>query len=230
MTPAYASINHWFKRRRGNATGIAATSGSIGGIVIPIVLQNLFPQIGFVWSTRVLGFLLLAMAIPANLFIAKRVSPPKETVSIIPDFTVFKNLSYALCTAGVFLMEWGLFIPITYISSYTTTHGQETSFGFTALALLNAGSFFGRWVPGLLADRIGSFNVMIMMLLLCATAVLAMWLPAANSRAMIVIFALTIGFASGSNISLIPVCLSRLCPLEHYGRYFSASYFIASFG
>ncbi|KAI9846957.1 MAG: hypothetical protein M1837_003313 [Sclerophora amabilis] len=229
-TPAYASIGHFFKRRRGLATGIACTSGSIGGIVIPVMLQSLLPKIGFAWSTRVLGFLLLMLAVPANLFIAKRLPGSKKVVSVIPDLTAFKDPSFALCTAGVFLMEWGLFVPLTYISSYVTTHGQDASFGFTVVALLNVGSFFGRWIPGLLADRFGRFNVIIVTISLCAITVLGLWLPAANSTAVVIAFAITFGFASGSNLGLIPVCLSQLCRVEDYGRYFSTSYLFVSFG
>ena len=233
-TPAYASIGHFFKRRRGLATGIAYTSGSIGGIVIPLMLQSLLPKIGFAWSIRVLGFLLLALAVPANLFITTRLPPSSSSqtpVSVIPDLSAFrKDPSYALCTAGMFLMEWGLFVPLTYTSAYVTTHGQDASFGFTVLALLNAGSFFGRLLPGFLADLLGRFHVIIVTISLCAISVLALWLPAADSKAVIIAFAISFGFASGSNLSLIPVCLSQLCSIENYGRYVSTSYFFVSFG
>lgn len=229
-TPTYGSIAHFFKRRRGLATGIACTSGSIGGIVIPLMLQSLLPKIGFAWSTRALGFLFMLMAVPANLFLKKRLPHSKQAVGLFPDLTVFKDPCFALCTAGVFLMEWGLFVPLTYISSYATSHGQNESFGFTILALLNVGSFFGRWIPGLLADRFGRFNVIIVTIFLCAVTVLGLWLPAADSKAVIIVFVVTFGFASGSNLGLIPVCLSQLCRAEEYGRYFSASYFVVSFG
>ena len=229
-TPAYASIGHFFNRRRGLATGIAYTSGSIGGIVFPLMLQSLLPKIGFAWSVRVLGFLLILLAVPANLFITTRLPPSKKTISVIPDLTAFKDPSFALCTAGMFLMEWGLFVPLTYISAYVTTHGQDASFGFTVLALLNAGSFFGRVVPGFLADLFGRFHVIMVTISLCAITVLAMWLPAAESKAVIIVFAISFGFASGSNLSLIPVCLSQLCRAENYGSYVSTAYFFVSFG
>ena len=45
-TPCVASIGHFFLVRRGNATGIAMTSGSIGGIVFPLMLQRLIPMVG----------------------------------------------------------------------------------------------------------------------------------------------------------------------------------------
>ncbi|KAK5693347.1 hypothetical protein LTS12_028675, partial [Elasticomyces elasticus] len=38
------------------------------------------------------------------------------------------------------------------------------------------------------------------------------------------------GFASGSNISLTPVCVGQLCKTEHYGRYYASAYTVVSFG
>lgn len=229
MTPAFASIGHFFQRRHGLAAGIANTSGAIGGITIPLLMRSLLPKIGFAWSSRVLGFLFLGLAIPANIFIKKRLPPLKPTTSVIPDMTALKEINFALCCAGMFFMEWGFFVPLSYISSYATSHGQGASFGYTIVALMNAGSFFGRWIPGILADRLGRFNIIILTISLCVITTLTLWLPAGNSKALLVVFAIAFGFSSGSNLGLIPACLSQLCRVEDYGRFFSTSYCLTSF-
>ena len=229
-TPSFATIAHWFKRRRGLATGVAATAGSIGGVVLPLILQDLIPKIGYGWSVRVVGLLLLLLAVPTNLCIKARLPPSNQSMGVVPDLTAFKNLSFALCSFGVFLMEWGLFVAIAYLSPYVTSHGQDVLFGFTINALLNAGSFFGRWMPGLLADHWGRFNVIIATIALCAITIFTLWLPSGDSKALVIVYALIFGFASGSNLGLIPVCLSQLCRVEDYGRYFAAAYTLASFG
>ncbi|KAI5283417.1 hypothetical protein KEM55_001574, partial [Ascosphaera atra] len=46
---------------------------------------------------------------------------------------------------------------------------------------------------------------------------------------MIVVFAVAFGFASGSNISLVPVCIGQVCEVENYGRYYAAAYSMVSF-
>lgn len=43
------------------------------------------------------------------------------------------------------------------------------------------------------------------------------------------IFVLIFGFASGSNISLTPVCVGQLCETQNYGRYYATCYTIVSF-
>lgn len=229
LTPAFACISHYFERRRGAATGVANTAGAVGGIVIPLMLRSLLPSVGFGWSARTLGFLFLLLAIFANLFLRTRLPPLRPTSRLILDMSVLKNVRLVFCAAGMFFMEWGLFLPISYTSSYARAHFSDPSFSYTIVALLNAGSFFGRFIPGILADKFGRFNVIILTICLCVITTLALWLPAGNSKALLIVFAITFGFASGSNLGLIPVCLGQLCSVEDYGRYFSTSYFLASF-
>lgn len=236
--PAYGAIAHWFDRKRGLATGVATTAGGIGGIMYPLILQRLLGEngIGFGWSCRVLGFMMLALSVPANLLLksnpAVRLQEDgkSKTSSVWPDLTVFKDRRFALAATGVFFMEWGLFVPITFLISYATAYGVGSTDSSTLLSLLNAGSVVGRFLPGLLADKFGRFNVIIVTITLCAATVLGLWLPCEGKRGILVAFGVTFGFASGSNLSLIPVCLGQFCESQNYGRYFSTATMLASFG
>jgi MFS family permease len=101
---------------------------------------------------------------------------------------------------------------------------------YQLLAVLNVGSVIGRWLPGYIADKMGRFNAMILTVFLCLTSTLCIWLPAGNSLPAIIVYAITFGFASGSNISLTPVCVGQLCKTEQYGRYYATCYTIVSIG
>ncbi|KAK1757203.1 major facilitator superfamily domain-containing protein [Echria macrotheca] len=229
--PAYGAIAHFFNARRGLATGIATTSGGVGGIVFPILLQHLLPNRGFSWSCRILALIMLGLAIPANLFIRTRLPPIRGGVnSVWPDFGIFRDVRFAFASLGIIFMEWGLFIPLTFIISYADAHGQDATEAYVLLSYLNAASVVGRVMPGFLADRFGRFNVIIVTITGCVATVLALWLPAGRSGSMLIAFSVLFGFASGSNLGLIPVCLGQLCDSRHYGRYFSTAMMVASFG
>ncbi|OAP64071.1 hypothetical protein AYL99_00043 [Fonsecaea erecta] len=231
FTPAIAAIGHFFLRKRGQTTGLAAAGGSMGGILFPLTLQALFPKIGWAWSTRVCALINLVLLIFANLFIKSRLPPRKATKeNILPDFRIFRDPVFALTTAGVFFVEWGLFVPLTYLSSYALSHGVSTSFSYQIIAILNVGSCFGRYFPGFVADKVGRFNAMVVTIFLCLVSTLAFWLPANGSIALIIVYALIFGFASGSGISLTPVCVGQLCRVENYGRYYATCYTLVSFG
>ncbi|KAL6713963.1 hypothetical protein ACLMJK_008457 [Lecanora helva] len=248
FTPAVGAIAHWFMRRRATATGLATTGGSIGGIVFPLMLQRLFPLVGFRWTTRILAFTFLFLLTIANLLIRTRLTPcdrrkagekdiPKTNIlrDICPDFRIFKHTVFFLTTAGVFFIELALFIPISYISIYALLHNVSPTFSYQLLSILNVGSFFGRWAPGYMADRFGRFNTMIATVALCMLSVFCLWLTCtpesgAGGVAQVIIFALIFGFGSGSNISLTPVCVGQLCGTEVFGRWYASLYTVVSFG
>ena len=204
------------------------------------MLQRLFPILGFKWTTRILGFIFLFLLLIANLLIRSnpKIRPPQNsalTKDIWPDFRIYKHKVFALTTAGVFFIEWALFIPLSYISSYAIAHGVNEAFGYQLLSILNAGSFFGRWLPGYMADRCGRFNAMIATCMLCLVSVLCLWLTCDPSSgpggiAQLCIFAVLFGIASGSNISLTPVCVGQLCKTEVFGRWYASLYTVVSFG
>ncbi|KAL8641574.1 MAG: hypothetical protein Q9228_001626 [Teloschistes exilis] len=229
VSESTSSITHFFSRRRGIATGLAATGGSIGGIIFPLALQSLFPRLGFAWSVRLLALIFLVLLIFANLLIRNRL-PPKVGEKVWPDFRIFRDVTFALTTAGVFFIEWGLFIPITFLSSYAIANGVSTAFSYQLLAILNAGSAFGRAVPGYVSDRLGRFNTMIGTVALCLISVLGVWLNIDGNIAGLCVFAIIFGFASGSNISLTSVCVGQLCEPEVFGRWYGTCYTVVSIG
>lgn len=206
------------------------TAGSIGGIIFPIVLQKLLPTIGFAWTTRILGFIILGLTVPATLFMRSRLPRQNKVTSVWPDLTIFKDLKFTFAALGIFFMEWGLFVPLTYIVSYAGRYSGDANSSYTLISILNAGSLLGRFLPGFLADKIGRFNVILLTLGLCIISAFALWLPAGDSQGMIIAFAVVFGFASGSNLGLTPVCVGQLCDPRDYGRFISTAFMVASFG
>ncbi|KAI0006526.1 major facilitator superfamily domain-containing protein [Xylariaceae sp. FL0662B] len=228
--PAFASIAHFFQSRRGIATGIASTSGSIGGIVFPILLQHLLPTLGFAWATRILAFIILGLSILAVIFLRSRLPAQKSAHSIWPDLSIFQSPRFAFAAIGIFFMEWGLFVPLTYIVSYAAAHNQSSIDPYALLSILNAGQFFGMILPGLLADHLGRFNIIISTITLCIMSILGLWLPAGDTSGLVIAFVVIFGFAGGSNLGLIPVCVGQLCDARDYGRYYGTAMMAASFG
>ncbi|KAF3765008.1 hypothetical protein M406DRAFT_61976 [Cryphonectria parasitica EP155] len=226
--PSFAAPGHYFMRRRGFATGFAAMGGSIGGIIFPLMLESLFPRLGWGWSIRIVGFLCLFLCAIASLLIRRRL-PPAKNASPHPDFRIFRDRAFLLTTVGVFLMEFALFIPLTYISSYARAAGYSSSLSFQTVPILNAASALGRALPGYWSDIIGPFNIELLMMLLSIVACFAIWLPAGSYTAGLVLFAVLFGFAYGAFVSTTPVCVGRLCKTQQYGRYYATCYTVVSF-
>ena len=241
FTPSIAAIGHWFYLRRGTFTGLACVGGSLGGIIFPLTLQALFdkPGIGWPWAQRIIALINLPLAIIANLCIRSRLPPrrPVQRAQIMPDPRIFRDKTFALVTMAVFFVEWGLFVPITYLTNFALDIGVDRQLSYQLIAVFNAGSCLGRWLPGLIADRVGRFNAMIITTVICWVGTFAFWLPsemligASESArlALLIVFSVVFGFGSGSGISLIPVCVGQLCRTEEYGRYYATCYTVVSF-
>ena len=54
-TTALAAVSHWFHDRRGLAAGIAMVGSSLGGIIIPLMLQATLPRYGWTTAIRLLA-------------------------------------------------------------------------------------------------------------------------------------------------------------------------------
>ena len=105
FTPAVSAIGHFFMLKRANATGIAAAGGSLGGIIFPLMLQNLFPKVGWAWALRIQGFIFILLLALANLLIKSRL-PPRPGGSVLPDFRIFRQPAFAIVTIGTYFLEW----------------------------------------------------------------------------------------------------------------------------
>ncbi|MCJ1421968.1 hypothetical protein MMC32_008335 [Xylographa parallela] len=240
VTPAVAAIGHFFLAKRANATGIATTGGSIGGVIFPLMLESLFLNVGWAWATRVQGFVFLVLLVLANLLIRVRLRP-LPTGRMLPNPRIFRQPAFVLVTIAAYFLEWGLFVPVTYLTSYCLDSGaMSPTFAFQVIAIYNAASSVGRWASGFLADRYGSYNIMIVTVFFCMSSSIGLWLPAAvfsgRDSNHAVNFGLTVsysvfmGLASGSNISLAPVCVGLLCDTREYGQYYAMCYTVVAFG
>lgn len=228
FTPSVAIVGHWFYRRRGLATGLAATGGACGGVMFPLVMGHLMPRIGFGWTIRVVSFIIVVLMGIALITLRTRIPLNKKKGGSM-DLSAFKDMKFTFTTIGVFLIELALFVPITYLTSYCLDHGVNPTFSYQIIALFNASSIFGRAIPGYMADRWGRFNVMIVTAAMCAIMCLALWLPAGRSLPAIIVFSIMLGFWSGTGICLTPVCVSQICKTEDYGKRYGTCYFCASF-
>jgi predicted MFS family arabinose efflux permease len=199
------------------AIGLTVSGSSLGGVIFPIALKRLFDEVGFGWGVRIVAFIMLFCLIIANLLVKSRLPPPGWTPGRkILDFGAFKEPVYCLVVAAATFCYWGLFTAFTFLTQYAEAYGMDENLAFYLISIINAASIVGRILPGVLADRVGVFNVQIVFTLLLAVGILAYWLPSSN-QAAIITFALYYGFASGGFISLFTVCCAMISPIKRIG-------------
>ncbi|RDL31922.1 uncharacterized protein BP5553_09324 [Venustampulla echinocandica] len=211
-----SSVGTWFFKNRAAAFGVMASGSSLGGVIFPIFVSKLIPQIGFPWTMRAAAFMILGMLGIANFTVKSRLTPKPKKFDIMEFITPLREPAFALICAASFLFFFGTFLPFNYIILQAQKHGMSNNLSVYVVSILNAASIFGRILPGIFADRIGRFNVMIMTTGFSAIIVFALWLPSA-SNAPIIVFALLYGFSSGAFVSLAPSLLAQISPIREIG-------------
>ncbi|KAG9311915.1 MFS general substrate transporter [Chiua virens] len=208
-------VPHWFSKRRGLALGISSIGSSVGGTIFPIAAQNLIAEIGFKWTIRTFGFIVMFMLGIAILTIDRRL-PPVNVKGGLFNWAALKNPAYGFyCISGV-VTFLGLYTVLTYIPLSAVQAGVSNDFALYLTAFANAASAVGRISCGYLADRVGAMNVMIPFTIL--VAVMTFVWPFVTSQGGLIAVALIYGFAYGTYISLCPVPVMAMGPTGDVGR------------
>ncbi|KAJ7493669.1 monocarboxylate permease [Mycena latifolia] len=166
-----ASVTYWWKRRRGLAFGIMASGGALGGTFFPIVSRTLLAEIGFTWTLRTIGFILMFTLGTPNLCIARRLPPTKAfTVTGLFGLYAFRHAIFTMYCIGSFLVTLAVSpvvltesVVLTYIGSTAVSVGLSRNFAFYLVAIINGSTGVGRIACGSISDLPGPLNVIIPM-------------------------------------------------------------------
>ncbi|ORY71475.1 monocarboxylate permease-like protein [Pseudomassariella vexata] len=196
--PAFAAVSQYFDKNRAAALGLVASGSSIGGIVIPIALSKMLNEtsLGFGWSVRIIGFLILPFMVLACLGIKARL-PPRDTEFWL--LSACKDIRFLLLIVALFFMFFGMFTPFFFLPTYATSQGMSPTLAGYLLSILNAASTFGRIIPGVLADKYGRINMFGFGGVI--TGIVIFCMNSATSNAGLIVYSIFFGFASGTIIS-----------------------------
>ena len=209
LYPAMSTVVTWFHEKRALALGIMVSGSSLGGVIFPILVQNLIPQIGFPWTMRVSAFLILGLLVFATFTVRSRIPPTPRPFSVMDFIRPFSEPAFATVSIANFFGFLGLFIPFNFITLSAISLGMSINLSNYLLSILNVGSIFGRIFPGWAADKLGRYNIQIFMCTVSFILNLALWLPA-RGNVPIIIFAVLYGFASGTFVSLAPAIIAQI--------------------
>ncbi|KAL0574829.1 hypothetical protein V5O48_007127 [Marasmius crinis-equi] len=215
FSPTLAIIGHWFHKNRGKAMGLAAMGSSVGGIIFPIAARRLIVQVGFPWTMRILGFILLfCLAIP-NVTLARRL-PPKNIEGGLFNWAAFRNPAfscYTLCTMVTFL---GLYTVLMYIDISAQSVGVSEDVSFYLVSIINASSGVGRLVAGMLVDKTGAINFIAPTTFLAGILTYA-W-PFARGLGSLIAVSIIYGLMCGTYIASFIIPLFAMGDISDLGR------------
>jgi MFS family permease len=235
---ALTTIARWFPEKRGFMTGITKVGTGAGQLIFPLLASFLIS--GFGW--RHAGAILGALALLSLLFIAQFLK--KE-----PDRTGFQNpagraarppdgnLSFSearrtfplwlLCIINLIIVSCLMSI-LVHIVPHGRDIGISSHKAASVLSAIGGVSMAGRFIIGMVIDRIGGKRAMILSLLLLLTGLF--WLQTADSLWKLYVFACIYGLAHGGFFTVISPIVAELFGTASHGALFGLVVFFGTAG
>ncbi|KAI1438046.1 MFS general substrate transporter [Xylaria sp. CBS 124048] len=207
---AITTVATYFSSKRSFAIGLSASGSVSGGLIYPAMARQLLPSIGFPWTIRAMGFVMLSTMIFVLAFFRSRV-PPRRTGSLV-EWAAFRELEYTFYAAGMFLNFWGLYFAFYYLGSFSRSENVNPPLSYVdslnLLLMINGVGILGRLGPSHLADRYGPLTLLAPAALYGSIANFA-WM-AVGTPAQLYVWTVFYAIAAGGIQSLFPAGLSSL--------------------
>ncbi|CAM1506081.1 Fc.00g057220.m01.CDS01 [Cosmosporella sp. VM-42] len=196
----------YFSRKRGLANGIVFAGGGLGGAVMSFALDALLQNLGPGWAFRALALMTLVTGLPAAYLIKERV--PYRSSGFI-EWRLFKSLTFVVIFLAGAIATFPLFVPPFFIPLYAKSIGLSSSTGAGLVAAFSFSSAVGRVCCGILCDKLGALNVLLVSLLLTGVSMLALW-PVSTTLAPMIAFVIFNGISNGGFFSTMPTVVGNI--------------------
>jgi hypothetical protein len=113
------------------------SGSSIGGVVLPIMVQHLILRIGFGWTMRAVAFMFLGLLIIANLTIKSRLPPARRVFNFMELVRPFTEKPYLLLALASFFIYIGGFLPFNFLIVQGEASGMSPALASYLIPILN---------------------------------------------------------------------------------------------
>ncbi|KAJ1801236.1 hypothetical protein LPJ59_000450 [Coemansia sp. RSA 2399] len=193
----------WFNKYRAIASGVVLAGSGLGGLWLSFAVNSMIQNLSRQWALRITGLITIAVCGSLSPLMVLRVKPKKR--KNIADFSVIRDKRFILLFFSALLGLSGFYMPFFFMPTYTVvTFKMSEMWGTNVASIMNGSSVVGRIAMGLLGDKIGALNTLIMATLASCISILVLWLPFRDFGTLIAA-AVVFGFSSGAIVSLIPV-------------------------
>jgi len=208
-TPSIASVQPWFNKRRGLASGIASSGVGAGTLILPVVVSYLLTEINWREALQMMSLGVLLIGMTAGFLLKRAPNLSGNTSGQLPGLTLsaaLKTPSFKWLYMGTLLGAPVMFVPFAHISAAARDAGVPDAQAVGLVGLIGIGSLVGRFAIGWLADRMGRIKTLMLMQGLMGLSYLV-W-AGAQDRWVFAVFALWFGLSYGSIVSLLPaICM-----------------------
>ncbi|KAH8904678.1 MFS general substrate transporter [Coniochaeta sp. PMI_546] len=208
--PALSVISAYFHRHRVFAVGVAAAGAATGGLIYPVMVDQLINKhnVAYSWTMRLVGLVMLATYVPCLVWFKPRL-PPRKTGPWV-DWSAFRELPFVFFSLSMFFNFWGLYFAFFYLGTFARDR-LDMPEPINLVMVLNGVGVFGRIIPNVVASRwTGPLN-MIFTMGLIAALLMYCW-AAIRSAKSLYVFTVFLGLIASALQALLPATATTMTP------------------
>ncbi|KAG8409706.1 hypothetical protein J3458_018790 [Metarhizium acridum] len=131
----------WFSRRRSTAYGVTAAGGSVGGVVLPVMMDRLIRRFGFPWMVRALACVFFALLAVACCTVRARLPPRPRPFRLVDCLGALRDVRLAATTVAFFFFMVGMWLPFNFALLQAGAAGVPANLIPYLLPVLNAARY-----------------------------------------------------------------------------------------
>jgi MFS family permease len=217
--PNQVLLSRWFDKSRGKAMGIAYLGIGVGGAIVPLLAFALTQAYGWRGALRILGLLMIAIALPMAYFVREpaRAAAAASSVSLQSLKQILTRPAFYFLMLGSMASIGAVGGTIQNLALYLRLDRQLPQVEIdTTLSIILAGSVIGRLTMGWLADRWAKKHVMFLIYVIVALSI--PMLVYAPTTTTLKICAFLFGIGLGGDYMIIPLMAAELYGVAILGR------------
>lgn len=225
-----AVLNDWFFKHRGKAIGITMMGTGIGAFILPPIADYVISNYGWRMGYRALGLGALLLSLPIVIVFFKR---NLEEASAHVTQTVASwglTRAEALKTRKFWILSIVLFISVFVVVGFLSnfklimvSKGIDESDVPWLASIMGLSVILGRISVGILVDRYWAPAVAAVFFSFPIIAILLL-LNLPTSINVAIIFAFTVGLATGAELDFLAYMTSRYFGTKYYSEVFGCVY------
>ncbi len=243
-TPSIGSVQPWFNRQRGLASGIASAGIGAGTLVVPLLASQLIESSGWRDGLRTVAVAVAVVGLAATLLLerdpARRGSGPDGDPPLPRSGRAGQALAGARLREAVMGRDFwwlylslllcgpAMFTPFAHLSVHARDIGIPQNQAVALIGLIGTGSLIGRFGIGWLADRLGRMRTLVLAQALLGASY-GLWYLAPGYT-VLAMFAAAFGLFYGGIVSLLPPLCMDLFGGRSVAAILGTLYTAAAFG
>jgi len=238
---ALSTVARWFPHKRGIMTGITKVGTGAGQLVFPLLASALIAGYGWQNAYLFVGAISLVLLLGIALILKKEPDTPRgpattcddtpNTASCETDLTFSQSARtfqlWLICFINMAILTCLLSV-LVHIVAHARDIGIPTHMAAGVLSTIGGASMIGRFITGMVIDKIGSKRSMTLSLLVLVCGLLI--LNTADTTALLYFFAVIYGLAHGGFFTVLSPIAAELFGVRAHGSIFGLIVFFGCTG